>query len=295
MIEFADLVAAGRVRKDVPLAPFTTYRRGGVAAWYYPATTPESLEILVPPDVPVLVLGRGSNLVVASRGFPGLVIHLQHAPSEITIDDSHLEAPGGVPLPQVARRAADEAVGGLSFFVGIPGSVGGAVRMNAGCHGTETRDVLAHATTWNLRRGEKSRRGPDELGLAYRHSDLTDDDIVLSARFRGVPSTTEAEEAAMREVSRWRRHHQPGGTLNAGSVFRNPEGDAAGRIIDELGLKGLSRGGAHVSHRHANFIEAHPTATPEEIHDLMAEVRATVEARTGIRLEPEIRFVGFDA
>ncbi len=293
-MEFDALLGAGLVEADVSLEPFTTYRRGGNAKWYYPATTTEALQVVVPTEIPVLVLGRGSNLVVASDGFPGLVIHVLSTSAEVRTDGLDVEAPGGCPLPQLARRAAEDSIGGLSFFVGIPGSVGGAVRMNAGCHGSEMKDVLGSAAVWHLRRGSLVRRSPTDLDMAYRHSNLTDDEVVLSARLCGQPSTRETEEAAMREVSRWRRRHQPGGTLNAGSVFRNPEGDAAGRLIDSLGLKGLRRGGATVSQRHANFIEADPDATPEDVHDLMRAVQAIVAERSGIRLEPEIRFVGFD-
>lgn len=294
MREFHDLLAVGLIREHVPLAPFTTYRTGGPARWYFPAGTTVDLEVLVPDEVPVLVLGRGSNLVVASSGFPGLVIHAQTVADEPLVDGVEIEASAGFPLPQLARRAARESIGGLAFFVGIPGSVGGAVRMNAGCHGSETKDVLRWADIWDLREGVRTRRTPTELGMGYRHTDLQDHELVLTARLAGTSSSPPVEEATMREVSRWRLEHQPGGTFNAGSVFRNPPGEAAGRLIDEAGLKGMRRGGAVVSARHANFIEAEPGTTPEDIHELMLVVQEVVEQRSGIRLEPEIRFVGFE-
>jgi UDP-N-acetylmuramate dehydrogenase len=293
MHTFDDLVASGTIEGHVPLGPLTTYRRGGPARWYLRAATPEQLRIVVPEEIPVLVLGRGSNLVVASTGFDGLVVHLTATTEGLEVHDLEITAPGGCPLPVLARRAAAEEVGGFAWFVGIPGSVGGAVRMNAGCHGSDTADVLAQAAVWHLRRGTEDLRTPADLDLRYRHSNLTEDELVLSARFSGVASTTEEEEATMREVTRWRRETQPGGTFNAGSVFKNPPGDAAGRIIDSLGLKGTAIGGARVSPRHANFIEAADDAAPEDVYALMHHVRDEVERRTGIALQPEIRFVGF--
>lgn len=294
MIDLQELVESGVAERNVPLGPFTTYRRGGPARWYLPVSKPEDARIIIPDDVPILVMGRGSNMVVSSSGFDGVVIHLQAGAMQIDVEATRLRADGACPLPQLARRAAREAIGGLSFFVGVPGSVGGAVRMNAGCHGAETKDVLVEAEVWHLRTGAHSRRTPSELGLAYRHSTLSDDELVLSAVFEGVRSDPEREEEAMRSVSRWRKEHQPGGTFNAGSVFKNPEGDAAGRIIDSLGLKGTSVGGARVSPRHANFIEADADAAPEDVYELMKLVREFVAEQTGIELVPEIRFVGFD-
>ncbi|NND83680.1 MAG: FAD-binding protein, partial [Acidimicrobiia bacterium] len=205
-----ELLAAGKVERDVPLGPLSTYRRGGPARWFLRAESSDDLRIVVPDDVPVLVLGRGSNLVVASSGFDGLVVHLPSSSAGLVIDGVDVDAPGGCPLPLLARRTAAEGVGGFAWYVGIPGSVGGAIRMNAGCHGSDTSDVLVAATVWHLHTGVEDRRGPEGLDLSYRHSNLTDDELVLSASFRGVPSTPADEESAMREVTRWRRETQPG-------------------------------------------------------------------------------------
>lgn len=294
MRSFEALLAAGEIQTEVPLGPFTTYRRGGPAKWYVAVERLADARVVVPEKIPVLVVGRGSNLVVSSHGFPGLVIHLQPIAGAVTVDGHRLVADGGCPLPQLARTASRASIGGLSFFVGVPGSVGGAVRMNAGCHGSETADVLVHADVWHLREGTETQRTPADLDLSYRHSNLTDEELVLGATFEGTASDHAAEESRMREISRWRREHQPGGTFNAGSVFKNPEGDAAGRIIDSLGLKGTSVGGARVSPRHANFIEADADAAPEDVYELMRTVRATVLEREGVNLVPEIRFVGFE-
>lgn len=284
------------VRHDVPLAPFTTYKRGGAARWFLEVTKADDLDgLAVPADVPILVLGRGSNLVVAEAGFDGLVLRLGggFAHIEVHDDDGTVVAGGAAPLPKVARAAAAAGRGGLAWLVGVPGSIGGAVAMNAGCFGADTAESLRWAEIVDLRAGTRRRATPTDLDHRYRHSNLAADELVTEAVLATTPSTREAEEAEMREVTRWRRDHQPGGTHNAGSVFKNPPGDAAGRIIDELGLKGLSVGGASVSHRHANFIVAADDATADDVHALMCEVRERVAAAAGIELVPEIRFVGF--
>lgn len=282
------------IRRDVPLAPLTTYKRGGSATWFLDLDDESALEgHTIPVGLPVLVLGRGSNLVVADAGFPGLVLRPGPGLGRIAFDGDEVVAGGAASLPLLARAAAQADRGGLSWYVGIPGSVGGAVRMNAGCHGSETVDVLVEARIRHLRTGETRSAGPDDLDLSYRHSNLTDDDFVVSARFRTTPSSRTEEEASMREITRWRKESQPGGTHNAGSVFKNPDGDAAGRIIDSLGLKGLAVGGASVSEKHANFIVADDTATADDIHSLVGEVRRRVLEATGTDLVPEIRFVGF--
>ena len=265
------------LRSDEPLAPLTTYKRGGAARWFLDLDGPNDLRgWLIPADLPVLVLGRGSNLVVADEGFPGLVLRLGSGSASIEFDGDDVHAGGAVSLPVLARTVAQADRGGLSWFVGVPGSVGGAVRMNAGCHGSDTAECLVSASIHHLRTGERRDATATDLELSYRHSNLTDDELVLSARFRTRPSTRAEEETEMREITRWRKESQPGGTHNAGSVFKNPEGDAAGRIIDSLGLKGLAVGGASVSEKHANFIVAGAEATSGDIHALMLEVRRRV-------------------
>lgn len=284
------------LRHQVPLAPFTTYKRGGAARWFLEVASGADLDgLVVPEGVPILVLGRGSNLVVAEGGFDGLVIRLGVEFARIEVrEDGTVVAGGAAPLPKVARAAAAAGRGGLAWLVGVPGSIGGAVAMNAGCFGSDTAEALRWAEVVDLRVGSRRRATSADLEHGYRHSNLRADDLVTEAVLVTSRSTRETEEAAMREVTRWRRDHQPGGTHNAGSVFKNPPGDAAGRIIDELGLKGLSVGGASVSDRHANFIVAGDDATADDVHALMVEVRDRVAAATGIELVPEIRFVGFD-
>ena len=245
--------------------------------------------------MPRLVLGRGSNVLVADAGYPGVVVVLGPAFETVATAQDTVTAGGATALPVLARRCAGAGRAGLGFYVGIPGSVGGAVRMNAGGHGRETVEVLLDATVADLgRSGEPELRPVAALELGYRHSALTDDDVVVAARFRVQPGDPEPLQAELRDVVRWRTVHQPGGA-NAGSVFRNPPGDAAARLIDqEAGLRGLRLGGAVVSEKHANFIQADAGATAADVHQLLELVRDRVEAVTGVRLVPEVRRIGFE-
>jgi len=231
-------------------------------------------------------------VVIADSGFDGLVVRLGGSFAEISIEGDKVGAGGAVALPVLARASVKAGRGGLEWCVGVPGSVGGAVRMNAGCHGTDIAACLEAATVINLRSGDVSRRSPVELGLGYRHSDLGPDDLVAAADFNTTEIDPEDGDAELRRITKWRRDNQPGGTLNAGSVFKNPPDDAAGRIIDEAGLKGYELGRVRVSPRHANFFEAEPGATAQEVHDLVFAVRDLVAEKTGVTLQPEIRFVG---
>jgi UDP-N-acetylmuramate dehydrogenase len=288
----------GRVQRDFPSGELTTYRVGGPLAVLVRVAHEDDLGPLAAAlrdlDLPLVVVGAGSNLLVADAGFPGIAVMLAADFEHIAIDTgAGLVTAGGIArLPVVARRAAREGVAGLEFYVGIPGSVGGAVRMNAGGHGRETRDVLVDARLVDLRRGEVETRANADLGFAYRHSNVGADTLVLSARFRVSADERAACAARIDEIVRWRREHQPGGA-NAGSVFSNPPDDSAGRLIDAAGLKGLRVGGASVSTKHANFIQAEPGATAHDVHALIGEVRRRVVDATGIVLEPEVRLVGF--
>jgi UDP-N-acetylmuramate dehydrogenase len=297
MTALATLVARGRVEEGVRLGPLTTYKFGGTAR--YLATVEDAgdaelvAEAVAETGMPVLALGRGSNLVVSDAGFGGVVVRAGAGLGGIEVgDDGVVSAGAAAPLPKVARDSARSGRGGLEFFTGIPGSVGGAVRMNAGCHGSDTAAWLLDAVVVDLGGGGSRRAAAADLDMTYRSTNLADTDFVVRARFRTVERPRREAEATIRRITRWRRDHQPGGTLNAGSVFKNPPGDAAGRIIDELGLKGLTVGGARVSPRHANFFEADRDATAADVYALVVEVRRRVAEATGIVLEPEIRFVG---
>jgi UDP-N-acetylmuramate dehydrogenase len=288
----------GRLVPDAPLGPLTTYKVGGAARFLVEADSVADVVAAVglaaEEGLPVFVLGRGSNVLVADSGFAGVVIRPGAGLATRSIDEVTGEVTAGAatPLPLLARETARAGRGGLEFFTGIPGSVGGAVRMNAGCHGSSTAEWLRDVELVVVGEAAPRVREASELDLSYRRSNLTDGDIVVSATFRTEETTIEEAEARIREITAWRRRHQPGGTLNAGSVFKNPPGDAAGRIIDSLGLKGLRVGGAEVSDRHANFFVAHDGATAGDIAALIAEVRKRVRTVTGIDLEPEIRMLG---
>lgn len=293
-----DAAVPGGVERDVPAASLGTYRLGGPVALVVRVPHAAALGrvgsvLAEAPTVEVLVVGRGSNLLVADHGFAGVVLTLTGDFERVTVGDDRARAGGAVALPVLARRAAAAGRTGLEFFVGIPGSVGGAVCMNAGGHGRETRDVLVSATVGSVRGGPLRRLDPAGLGLAYRHSDLGPADVVVEAEFVVAPDDPAVCAARLDEVVRWRREHQPGGA-NGGSVFRNPPGDAAGRLIDAAGCKGLRVGGAFVSEKHANFFQAGPGATAADVAALVEIVRGRVAATSGIELVPELRLVGFD-
>jgi UDP-N-acetylmuramate dehydrogenase len=299
----ADLAAAlepalpGRVELDAPLAGLTTYRVGGPAALLVRAQGEGDLAVvaraLADARPPLLVVGRGSNLLVADAGFPGLVLVLEGDFDEIETVGDTVRAGGAVGLPVLARRLAASGLTGLEFYVGIPGTVGGAVRMNAGGHGRETVEVLRSARLVDLLGdGLGVDRSVDDLVLGYRTSAVGPSDVVVSATFTVAADDPDACEARINEIVRWRREHQPGGA-NAGSVFRNPPGDSAGRLVDAAGLKGLRVGGAVVSEKHANFIQAEAGATAADVRALVLEVQRRVAETTGVTLRPELHFVGF--
>jgi UDP-N-acetylmuramate dehydrogenase len=300
---FADLGAAlaarlpGRVSCDVSSAELTTYRCGGPLAVFVRAECEDDVSVVaevLPARVPVLVVGRGSNLLVSDAGFRGVAIALARELEQLDIDraSARVRAGGAVALPVLARRAAAVGVGGLEFFVGIPGSVGGAVRMNAGGHGADTADVIVTARVIDLDGGGVRELSRAELGLGYRQSALTARAVVLGAVFAGRNDEPAACAERVDEIVRWRREHQPGGQ-NAGSVFTNPPGDAAGRLIEAAGCKGLRLGGAVVSEKHANFFVADPGASAADVYALIELVQRRVEESSGVHLEPEVRCIGF--
>ncbi|HUO46420.1 MAG TPA: UDP-N-acetylmuramate dehydrogenase [Acidimicrobiia bacterium] len=295
MKSWDSLVAQGRVQAQVLISAFTTYKLGGPVGYLAVVRSLFDLEKLATAQaaepLPVLVVGRGSNLVVSDRGFPGLVVHLEGELAAIEIGDV-VAGGGGASLPQLARAAVRASHLGLEFMVGIPGTVGGAIRQNAGCFGQEVVDVLMAAEVFDLGREELTTVEPDALELSYRRSAVTSEQVVTRATFVTRQGDPVDGERRMREITRWRKEHQPGGTLNAGSVFKNPPGDNAGRIIDSLGLKGLTIGGASVSEKHANFFVAKPGTSATEVYRLVVEVARRVREATGTDLQLEVQFVG---
>ena len=297
MTPLTHLIEQGKVLENVPLGPLTTYKSGGPARYVAEIDDMESLRALIATGVtaslPLLVLGRGSNLVVADAGFAGMVFRLRGGFAETRIEGTSVTAGSAVPLPRLARTCVEEGLRGLEFFVGIPGSVGGAVRQNGGCFGSETKDRLVEARIINLRSGATRVDSPDALELSYRHSNVGADDLVIDATFETERGDAEEGRRKIREITRWRRDNQPGGTLNAGSVFKNPSDISAGELIDSLGLKGHRVGDVAVSDKHANFFVAGPKATSEDVRRLVEEIKDRVLQLSGTILEPEIQFVGF--
>lgn len=298
-----------QVTRSQQVADLTTYRLGGPVAIAVRVETEADLQVVAAavapvvaaagaePALPTLVIGRGSNLLVADAGFAGLAVILAGEFEAVSVDAdaATVHAGAAVPLPVLARRAAAAGITGLEFFVGIPGSVGGAVRMNAGGHGAETGDVLVRAWVCPLAgadAGVPVPRNIAELALGYRHSNVGATDVVTRAELRGATDTPDGCTARIEEIVRWRREHQPGGA-NAGSVFRNPPGDSAGRLIDEAGGKGVRVGGAFVSPKHANFFQADAGATADDVYRLMREVQRRVLEHSGVCLHPELHLVGF--
>jgi UDP-N-acetylmuramate dehydrogenase len=296
-VERAAEVLGRRARRGVAVGPLTTYRGGGDAALFLEAESEPDLALarraVSATGVPVLVLGKGSNLLLADAGFPGLVVILGEAFATVEVHDGgQVRAGAAVSLPVLARRTVAAGLTGLEWAVGVPGSVGGAVRMNAGGHGSDVSRTLARCGFVDLCGGGDAEVGREGLDFSYRHSTVAAHHVVTWATFDLVPGDRAASEAELGEIVRWRRENQPGGQ-NAGSVFTNPPEDSAGGLVEAAGLKGLRVGSAHVSAKHANFIQADPGGSADDVWRLVHEVRRLVEERTGVRLTPELRMVGF--
>ena len=296
----AAAVLGERARRDVPVGPLTTYRVGGPAALFLEAAGEDDLVLagaaVADSGLPVLVLGRGSNLLVADAGFPGLVVTLGPAFAEVVLLGRHrVRAGGAASLPVVARRTAAAGLTGFEWAVGVPGSIGGAVRMNAGGHGSDiSRSIAAYRSVrlTGPEPGAVVAGGLEELDYGYRRSSIGPGEVVVWADLQLAPGDRQRSEDAIAEIVRWRREHQPGGQ-NAGSVFTNPPGDSAGRLIDAAGLKGHRRGSAYVSPKHANFFQVDDGGSADDVRALVDEVAVLVEERTGVRLHPELQMVGF--
>ena len=293
----------------MPLGPRTTYQVGGRAALFFEARSEADLAALGPmlaaTALPVLVLGRGSNLLVADAGFPGLVVLLSRdAFGGVSVvagqgserDGRLVRAGAAVPLPVLARQLAAAGVAGLEWAVGVPGAVGGAVRMNAGGHGSDTKACLRCCRLVDLATGSIETWTGDDLGYGYRRSNVLDHQVVIQAEYRLEAGDRVNSEATIRDILRWRREHQPGGQ-NAGSVFVNPSGDpphnSAGWLVESAGLKGFRHRSAIVSTKHANFIQADPGGSADDVVALMGKVQQVVSERFGVRLQAEVRLVGF--
>jgi len=293
--------ARGSVQTNYPLSGLTTYRVGGPARVYFEPEDADDVSVLGDlledvPELPLLVLGRGSNVLVADSGFPGIVVHPGMSFSWIRpVGDETpvgMTAGSATPLPLLANWAARRGLAGLEFAIAIPGSVGGGVRMNAGAHGGEMVDTLRTASIFDLRENGRREVSVSDLGMAYRRSGVQDHELVVDATFALRPDDEPAVRARMEAYRKHRAETQPGALQNAGSTFKNPPGDAAGRLVEAAGLKGHRVGRVTVSDLHANFFIAEEGARAQDVYDLVQEVRSLVKERMGVELQPEIRFIG---
>lgn len=288
----------GRTEREHPLAPYTTYGVGGPCRLMATVENQTELEALAGhtagSNLPILVVGRGSNLLVADAGFDGLVVRCGRGLGCHSITGTKVRAAGAVLLPVLARASVAAGLGGFEWAVGVPGAIGGAVRMNAGGHSAELVDVLVSATIVDLETGVARTRSAEDLALGYRTSRVRGHQVVAGVILelsRRDPATGQAELA---EIVRWRRANQPGGR-NAGSVFTNPPGRSAGELIESAGAKGLRIGSAEVSAKHANFIQVDEGGSAGDIVAVMREIRRRVTEVHGIELVAETHLVGFDS
>ncbi|MFM8563414.1 MAG: UDP-N-acetylmuramate dehydrogenase [Acidimicrobiia bacterium] len=291
---------------DHPVASLTTYRVGGRARIFVRVASEARLgrvaEVASRHGLPVIVVGRGSNMLVSDHGFDGIVVQLGDFAGRIEVgepdagtDRALVTAGAAVLLPVLARRTAAAGLAGFEWAVGVPGTIGGAIRMNAGGHGSDMSASLVDARVFDLSDGSVRVVARDDLGLRFRGSALSDESVVLDARLSLAAGDREASEASIEEIVRWRRENQPGGQ-NAGSVFVNPvPGEvAAGELIDRCGLRGFRIGTAEVSTKHANFIQSDVGGMAADVVAVMSHVRGVVADKTGHMMRSEIRLVGFD-
>lgn len=295
----ADELRAGGitdVRTQAALAELTTLRVGGPAAIVVTVERDADLatvgQVAACHGLPWVVVGRGSNLLVADEGWPGIAIVLGRGYRGVTFreddDGGRIDAGAAEPLPSLAVRVADAGYAGFAWACAVPGSLGGAVRMNAGAHGGDMATHLVAVDLVRLTTGVRETWPVEALALSYRHSELPTDAVVVSARLQLPRGDSDQVRAEIAEIRAWRRTHQPLNQPNCGSVFTNPPGDAAGRLVEAAGCKGLAIGGAAVSERHANFIVTRPGATAADVVALIDEVTRRVEQTAGVRLTTEV-------
>ena len=293
----------GKLLRNEPLAPFTWFRVGGAAEVLFIPADPEDLAAflkVLDPAVPVTILGVGSNVIVRDGGVEGVVIRLAGRPfAGITTEDDRITAGAGALDAMVAKASARAGLAGLEFYAGIPGTIGGALTMNAGCYGAETKDVLVSA--WGLTRfGERVDYALADFGYTYRHSEARADIIWIEAVYRGAPDDPAAVAARIAEITARRETTQPIREKTGGSTFKNPPGHSSWKLVDEAGWRGKvfvapdgqGGGGAKFSELHSNFMINFNDATAADIEGLGDAVRVDVLAKTGVSLEWEIKRVG---
>ena len=287
----------GRLQFDADLAKITWFRVGGPADVMFRPQGLEDLQSFLaakPADVPVTVIGVGSNLLVRDGGVPGVVIRLGKDFANISVNGSLLRAGAATPDLYVARAARDAGLAGLEFLCGVPGTIGGALRMNAGAYGDEVKDILTRA--WALdSAGASHELGNREMAFGYRHCGVPEDWIFIEAEFEGTPGDIAEIAARMAEIGETRMDSQPVRSRTGGSTFANPEGGKAWQLIDAAGCRGLRMGGAMVSEQHCNFLINTGDASAADIEGLGEEVRRRVREASGVELRWEIRRIGVPA
>ncbi|WP_434781421.1 UDP-N-acetylmuramate dehydrogenase [Aurantiacibacter hainanensis] len=285
----------GDLKANAPLAKLVWFKSGGTADWLFePADLDDLVTFLekLDPSTPVMALGLGSNLIIRDGGVPGVVVRLGKPFSSVEVKrDCVLECGGGAPGILVASSARDAGIAGLEFLRGIPGTVGGFVRMNGGAYGREVADILVDCDVV-LPGGNLVTLPVADLDYSYRHSRLPDGAVVVAARFKGKPGDPEEIGAEMDRIADERENSQPLRTKTGGSTFKNPKGTSAWKLVDEAGCRGLTMGGAQVSEKHTNFLINTGDATSSDIEGLGEEVRRRVAEKTGVTLEWEIKRVG---
>ena len=285
----------GRLSQGAPLAPLVWFKSGGAAEWLFEPKDSDDLAHFLrdlDPAVPVMALGLGSNLIVRDGGVPGVVVRLGKPFATVErLDSTTLRCGGGASGILVSSTARDAGIAGVEFLRSIPGTVGGFVRMNGGAYGREVKDILV-ACEVVLRSGALRTLKLEELGYTYRHSELPEGAVVVSATFRGQPGEPAAIQAEMDRIAAAREESQPLRSRTGGSTFKNPPGDKAWRLVDAAGLRGFRIGDAQVSEKHCNFLLNLGNATSGQIEELGEEVRRRVKADSGVMLEWEIQRVG---
>ncbi|MDH7639450.1 UDP-N-acetylmuramate dehydrogenase [Sphingomonas oryzagri] len=285
----------GRLTEQAPLAPLVWFKAGGAAEWLFePADIDDLSDFLarLDPATPVMGLGLGSNLIVRDGGVPGVVVRLGKAFAKVErLDETTIRCGGGASGILVSSTARDAGIAGIEFLRSIPGAVGGFVRMNGGAYGREVKDILIECEVV-LRSGERRTLANADLGYTYRHSELPEGAIVVSATFRGHPGEPAAIGAEMDRIAAEREASQPLRSKTGGSTFKNPDGHKAWQLVDAAGCRGLTIGDAQVSEKHTNFLLNLGAATSADIEALGEEVRARVKAQSGIELDWEIQRVG---
>jgi UDP-N-acetylmuramate dehydrogenase len=288
--------ADSRVHQNFSLAGLTSFRLGGPAALYLEAESHADLAAaglaIRETGIPLLVIGKGSNLLVSDEGFDGLVLRLGRAFRWVARDGDRLTVGASMPLPALSGVALSHRLAGLEFGVAIPASLGGCVRMNAGAHGHSLDEVLESIEIFVVEEGQTRWISAGDAGFEYRDSTLPDGGVVTAAIVRLRPGDPADIRRHMDEAREWRRATQPLAEANCGSVFKNPPGDHAARLVEAAGAKGLAVGGARVSEKHSNFVVAAPGATAKDVYGLITMVQGRVRERFGLELEPEVRLVG---